>query len=84
MSEAETKAAPEQDESVVDQVNELRHQISDGYHEIEETYLSTRDQVYELNRQAVEFIREHPAACVVGGFAVGYIIGKLANKRWFV
>ena len=85
MSDSEAAApAKENDDSVAEQVNELRSQISDGYQEFEDTYLTTRDQVYDLNRKAVEFVREHPAACIAGGFAVGYLIGKLANKRWFI
>lgn len=85
MNEAKVEpAAQQKDDSIVGQVNEIRDQISDGYQEIEETYLTTRDQVYEFNRTAVAFIREHPAACIAGGFAVGYIIGKLANRRWFI
>lgn len=69
-------------ESVVDQVNELRHQFTDGYHELEETYRTTRDQVYALNQKAVTYVKAHPAVCITGAFAVGFVIGKLAHKRW--
>lgn len=52
--------------------------------EIEDRLLSTRDRVHDLNEKAVRFIQERPAAAIGVAFGVGYIIGKLAAKRWLV
>ena len=51
-------------------------------HEIEDSVQATRDRVHELNEQAVRFIQERPAAAIGIAFGVGYIVGKLAAKRW--
>jgi ElaB/YqjD/DUF883 family membrane-anchored ribosome-binding protein len=51
---------------------------------MEERYHSTREQLYEVNRQAQVMIQKHPAACIAGAFAVGWVIGKLAKRRWLI
>lgn len=80
--------APESDEATAESIGEtvqdMRDNLMENLHELEETYLSTRDQAYELNRKAVDFIQENPGACIVGAFAVGYLIGKFAKNRWWV
>ncbi len=63
---------------------ELQQGIMEGYHELEERYVSTKEQVYDLNRKAVDFIQKHPGACIVGGIAVGFLIGRMAKKRWLI
>jgi ElaB/YqjD/DUF883 family membrane-anchored ribosome-binding protein len=34
-----------------------------------------------LNDQAIAFIQEHPAACLLGAAAVGYIVARLARRQ---
>lgn len=58
--------------------------LTESFHDIEERYRSTRDELYALNRQALVVIEKHPAACIAGAFAVGWLIGKLAKKRWLI
>ncbi|MEZ4461880.1 MAG: hypothetical protein R3E66_19595 [bacterium] len=58
--------------------------LVEGYHEIEERYRDLRDQAYNLNQKAMQVVEEHPVACVAGAFAVGYLIGKLAKRRWLL
>lgn len=63
---------------------ENKQSLIDGYHELEARYRTTRDQLYQLNQQAVVFIEKNPAACIAGAFAVGWVVGKLAQKRWLI
>ncbi len=32
-----------------------------------------------LNERAVTYVRERPAACVIGAFAIGYLLAKVAR-----
>lgn len=77
----ETDEEPER--SVGEAVQELGHNLVEGYHEIEEQYLTSKDQLYELNRKTRIFIQEHPAAAIAGAFTIGFVVGKLAKHRWF-
>ncbi len=33
----------------------------------------------DLNERVVTYVRERPAACVLGAFAVGYLLAKVAR-----
>jgi hypothetical protein len=37
-------------------------------------------QVRSASERAVDLIREHPAAALVGAFAVGYLIARVARS----
>jgi ElaB/YqjD/DUF883 family membrane-anchored ribosome-binding protein len=63
---------------------EVRQSLVEGFHELEDRYRDVRDQAYALNRRAMKVVDEHPVACVVGAFAVGYVIGKLAKRRMLI
>lgn len=63
---------------------EVRQSLVEGYHELEERYRDVREQAYALNRRAMKVVDQHPVACVVGAFAVGYVIGKLAKRRMLI
>jgi len=76
--------APEEDEStdLRERARDVQERIEEGFHEMEARYDDARNQLRTLNDQAVEFIRENPALCVAGAVGVGYLIGKLARRRW--
>ena len=38
-------------------------------------------RLQSLNETAVGFIKEHPAACLLGGVALGYLIARLARRE---
>ena len=59
-------------------------ELTRSVQEIEERVSGVGDTVSELNEQAVRFISERPLAAIGVAFGVGYIIGKLASKRWLV
>jgi hypothetical protein len=40
-----------------------------------------RRRLQALNATAVGFIKEHPAACLLGGVALGYLIARLARRE---
>lgn len=41
-----------------------------------------RRNLVDLNHRVVGFIKENPGTCLVGAVAVGFLIGKLASRRW--
>ncbi|MFB6264401.1 MAG: hypothetical protein ABEL76_12385 [Bradymonadaceae bacterium] len=68
--------------SSVDDEEEFRQALEHQYAELEETYDELRELAEQYNRTAMEFIREHPAICIGAAAGTGYIIGRLASKRW--
>lgn len=77
-------ATSTQDAGARASTQEVTQSLVEGYHELEERYKDVRDQAYALNRRAMQVVEEHPVACVAGAFAVGYLVGKLAKRRWLI
>lgn len=63
---------------------DLDASLNRSVQELEERVQTTRDRVHEFNERAVQFIQERPAASIGIAFGVGYLVGKLAAKRWLV
>lgn len=93
MSESQTASNTEQasaeptedvsgDEPTPEDVRELRDSIEEQYSELEERYDEIRNLLDDYNRTAMEFIREHPGICLAGALGTGYVVGRLASKRW--
>lgn len=40
-----------------------------------------RQNLTDLNRKVVSFVRENPGTCLIGAVALGFIVGKLAARR---
>lgn len=74
----------ESDAGVAQKAQEARQRLQKGYHDIEQTYGDTRARLDDFNEQATRFIRENPGLCIVGAVAAGYLIGRLASRRWLV
>lgn len=70
--------------SVADASHEARERLEHHYREIERTYDDTRARIEDFNERAVDFVRENPGLCIVGAVATGFIIGRLASRRWLV
>ena len=66
------------------QGHDLREELVSGYHELEHQLQSTREKAHEINQQAVQLIKERPVVALAGAFGMGYLIGKLASRRWLV
>lgn len=41
-----------------------------------------RRNLSEMNQRAISFIKENPGTCLVGALAFGFLVGKLASRRW--
>ena len=63
---------------------ELRKTLEERYDELEARYDEIRDILEAYNRSAMDFIREHPGMCIAGAVGAGYIVGRLAARRWLV
>ncbi len=72
----------EESTAVNDQNQDTRERLEDQYHNIEQQVVQTRAQLQEFNEQAVSFIRQNPGWCIVGAVTVGYLVGRMASKRW--
>lgn len=69
-------------QGVAEFTQEARDRLQKSYSDLEQTYDQTRARVEEFNEQALTFIRENPALAILGAAAAGYIIGRLASRRW--
>lgn len=36
----------------------------------------------QAQERAVEFVKKNPGLCLVGGLALGYLLGRVARSRW--
>ena len=81
-SEAASAQKSADEQSRMERAREVQDALEEGVHEIEERYRDARDQLRTVNDTAVRFIREHPAACIAGAVAVGYVVGRMASRRW--
>lgn len=59
-------------------------ELTRSVQEMEERVSGVGDTIAEVNEQVVAFISERPVAAIGVAFGVGYLIGKLASKRWLV
>lgn len=41
-----------------------------------------RQNLSDLNVRLQSFIRERPGTCLVGAVAIGFLVGKIASRRW--
>jgi hypothetical protein len=39
-----------------------------------------RENLSELNHQVTTFIRQNPGTCLLGALALGYVIGRIAQR----
>ncbi|NBD10729.1 MULTISPECIES: hypothetical protein [Corallococcus] len=39
-----------------------------------------RQNLVDLNRQVVGFIKANPGTCLLGAIAVGFIVGRIASR----
>jgi ElaB/YqjD/DUF883 family membrane-anchored ribosome-binding protein len=63
---------------------ELQQEIEERYEELEGRYDEIKGMLEAYNEQARSTIREHPVASVAGALGAGYIVGRLAARRWLV
>ncbi len=68
--------------TVNDETPDTRERLEEQYHNIEKQVVQTRAQLQEFNEQAVTFIRQNPGWCILGAVTVGYLVGRMASKRW--
>lgn len=69
---------------LADRSQEARERLQRHYRDIEQTYGETRARLEGFNEQATAFIRQNPGICIAGAAAAGYVIGRLAARRWLV
>ena len=70
--------------AVSERAHQAKEMLEDRVRDIEHTYSETRHQLQKFNEQAVTFIKDNPGLCIVGAVATGYLVGRLASKRWLI
>ena len=79
--EASTSAS-EKLEQAGDKIEEVRRQFNQKTEELTKQAEQAKVKAEELNDRAVTLIQERPVVAVAGAFAVGYLVGRLAMRRW--
>jgi len=54
---------------------------SDIRDEIRAPIEAAKERLRSLNQRAQSYIKEHPAACLMGALALGYVVARLARRR---
>ena len=62
-------------EAIEDKARQLQAKLAPQLEE-------ARDKLSDFNSRAKAFIRERPGTCLLGAVAAGYLIGRLASRRW--
>ena len=60
---------------------ELRHRVGELAHEAGAQIEHARLLLDDLNQRALAFIRERPGTALLGALALGFVVGKLAQRR---
>lgn len=60
----------------------LTERLQEGYQLAEHQIGQLRERLEEANHQAIGFIQDKPVVALAASFAVGYLIGRLALRRW--
>ena len=77
-----SKSTSQSDPDLAQRSRDAKERLQSRYQDIEQTYGDTRARLDEFNEKAVGFIRKNPGVCIVGAVAAGYVIGRLASRRW--
>lgn len=75
---------PQDPEALHLRAREVQQRLEEGFQQMEQRYGDLREQLHDYNERATEFIRENPALCLAGAVGVGFLLGKLAKRRWLV
>lgn len=67
-------------ETTVDE-EQKQHRQNDGNDGIRPRIEELRDRIVSLNDRAQGFIKEHPAACLMGALGLGYLFARIARRR---
>jgi ElaB/YqjD/DUF883 family membrane-anchored ribosome-binding protein len=78
----DSKHASTEEQTIAEKAHHAREVVEDRVREFEQTYDEARNQLQKYNEQAIHFIRENPGVCIIGAVAAGYLIGRLASRRW--
>lgn len=65
-----------------DASQDVRTRLEHGYRELEHQVDQTKQNIQQFNEQAVRFIQENPGWCLIGAVATGYVLGRMASRRW--
>lgn len=82
MTASEPTSESTGESAVAEASQDARDRLEQHYRDIEQTYGDTRARLEEFNERAADFIRDNPAVCILGAAAVGYVVGRLASRRW--
>lgn len=64
--------------------DDLKNNLVDKYREFDDQYETTRDKVYAVNDNAIRLIEENPVIAIAAALSIGYLIGRIASRRWIV
>jgi hypothetical protein len=56
-------------------------QQTDGNDGLRPRIEELKERIVSLNERAKGFIKEHPAACLVGALGLGYLFARMARRR---
>ena len=69
---------------IVAKADDLKNNLVDKYREFDEQYETARDKVYAVNDNAIRFIEENPVVAIAAAVSIGYLVGRLASRRWII
>ena len=70
------------EDTAEDAADEVAEEVASGLVDrLRPTLDEVQDRLKSVNDRVSAFVREHPAACVVGAVALGYLAARLARRE---
>ena len=64
----------------MEQTEKLQQKAQEVQERLQPQIDEARRSLSDLNTRIIHFIRERPGACLLGAFAVGFMIGRIASR----
>lgn len=61
--------------------DDIQETLRDAAERVRPRLEEGKQRLESLDKRARAFINEHPAACVVGALALGYLVARLARRE---
>jgi hypothetical protein len=69
------------DTTVSEEQEGQRERQRDGDDGLRSRIEELKERIASLNDQAKGFIKQHPAACLMGALGLGYLFARIARRR---
>ena len=71
-------------DEIKEQANEFKTKAVDAWDQRDELQRQARERLEHANHVAVTFIQDQPILALGAAVGIGYLLGRVASRRWIV